>query len=63
MKAKHVRQLVCMAERDKSMLLRMDNAGIVVEDLPAAIAFFQSSAWSWKAGQRWKVSGAIRASA
>lgn len=52
-----------MAERDKSMLLRMDNAGIVVEDLPAAIAFFQSSAWSWKAGQRWKVSGAIRASA
>lgn len=30
-----------MPERVKGELLRMDNVGIVVEDLPTAIAFFQ----------------------
>jgi len=39
------------------VLQRMDNVGIVVDDLPATIASFASSALSSKGKQRSKESG------
>jgi len=35
---------------------RLDNVGIVVEDMDAAIAFFVELVWSWRAGRRSRAS-------
>jgi hypothetical protein len=35
----------------------MDNVGIVVEDITAAIEFFTDWAWTWRAAPRSKESG------